>query len=354
MRKIALFLVLVSPLLACTGLRVTAEDGSSVNGRTLEFGVVIDLYATVVPRNLNFQGTTPIGKGLSYTSKYAAVGIACFDDPSLMDGMNEKGLCAGAFYFPGFAGYSEITKENRSQSLSPIEFVHWILTQFASLDEVKEALASIVLAPTIMEAWGDAPIPLHYIVYDREGKSIAIEPMEGELIVHDNPLGVMTNSPTFDWHMMNLRNFIHLDPSNVAPTDLGKVTLAPFGQGSGMVGLPGDFTPPSRFVRAAFFSANAPPLKSGEATIAQAFHLLNPFDIPLGIAREKTKKGMAADYTLATCVKDPQSLRYYYKSYDNQAIQFVDLKKFNLNAKAIKRTQVTGKQTMIDASALLK
>ena len=98
---------------------------------------------------------------------------------------------------------------------------------------------------------------MHFVVHDRSGKSVVIEPTDKTLKIFDNPLGVMTNSPTFDWHMTNLRNYINLTVTNVPPIDLGGVTLAQFGQGSGLRGLPGDFTPPSRFVRAVAFSQSA-------------------------------------------------------------------------------------------------
>ena len=107
------------------------------------------------------------------------------------------------------------------------------------------------IAPTILKGWPPQAQPFHYVVYDAAGASIAIEPIGGKLKIYDNPLGVMTNSPTFDWHMTNLRNYIALNPRNVPPLKIDGMTFRQFGEGSGMLGLPGDTTPPSRFVRAA-------------------------------------------------------------------------------------------------------
>lgn len=342
-----------SPLIACTGVRLTAADGSVVTGRTLEFGVDIDLYAAVIPRNYLFIGKTSSGQGLSYTSKFAAVGMYCFNEPVLMDGINEKGLVAAAFYFPGFAKYAELTKDTQPKALSPVEFPHWILTQFETIEEVRDALSSIVIVPTVTAGWGNSAPPLHYIVYDKTGKSIVIEPINGSLTVYENPLGVVTNSPRFDWHLTNLRNFINLSVFNVDAKQVGSLKLAPFGQGSGMVGLPGDFTPPSRFVRAAIFSVNAVQSKTSEDAALQTFHLLNQFDIPKGTVREKTETGTFMDYTMMTSVKDAKTLRYYYKSYEDQSLKFIDLNAFDLNAKTIKKYQVKGRSEFIDASALL-
>ncbi|MCF7852203.1 MAG: choloylglycine hydrolase family protein [Simkaniaceae bacterium] len=346
-------LCLSSELMACTGLRLTATDGSVITGRTVEFGTQLDMSAAIIPRNLTFTGDTPLGKGLIYKSKYAAVGIYCFDAPILMDGMNEMGLVAAAFYFPGYASYTEVTKSNQSLALSPIDFTQWLLTQFASIDEVKRALPSIIIAPTVLNHWGNEAPPFHYIVYDKHGNSIVIEPIEGQLIVYDNPIGTITNSPSFDWQITNLRNFINLTPFNVKPVEMRGVELFPFGQGSGMVGLPGDFTPPSRFVRAAIFSSTAIPSTNASDTVNQTFHLLNQFDIPVGIARQKSGDMIHTDYTMLTSVKDPQSMRYYFKSYTDQLIRYVELKPQDMNARQIKKMGTVGQEIAIDVSAML-
>lgn len=347
-------LLAMTQAFACTGLLLEAADHSTVNGRTLEFGMPLDLSIAVIPRNIPFVGKTPMGPGMKYTSKYATTGAYCFNDVVLMDGINEKGLVVGAFYFPGYVSYAAVTKDNQASALSPADFPHWLLTQFATLEEVKEALASVVIAPTVLEGWGDAPPPLHYIVYDRSGSSIVIEPLEGTLKVYENELGVITNSPSFDWHMTNLNNYIPLSPFNVGPQTLRNVTLTPFGQGTGLIGLPGDFSPPSRFVRAAFFAAAALPAQNGDTAVEQLFHILNQFDIPLGAVRQKEENTTSYDYTLVTSVKNPQTLQYFYRTYQNQTIEFVDLRQFDFDAKAIKTMKVQGKQSKVDISSKLK
>ncbi|MEI8365110.1 MAG: choloylglycine hydrolase family protein [Parachlamydiaceae bacterium] len=339
---------------ACTGIKLVAKDGSFVHGRTLEFGIQVEATVAVIPRNYDFIGTTPNGKGLAYKSKYAAVGTLPFNMPALMDGLNEKGLAVGTFYFPGFAGYSTITPANETKALSPVEFPNWILTQFATVEEVKAGLASIVISPTVVKAWGDTPAPFHYIVFDKQGNGLVIEPIDGKLLTYENPLGTFTNSPAFDWHMTNLRNFINLTPINAKPLTIAGMTLAPFGQGSGMVGLPGDFTPPSRFVRAAIFSVTAIPSPTAKEAVLQAFHILNQFDIPVGAARTVVNGVTYSDSTQITCVRDPQALQYYFKTYDDQTIKMVDLTKFDLNAKTIVQAPTTGLQPIFDITSQLK
>ncbi|MDP1609391.1 MAG: choloylglycine hydrolase family protein [Chlamydiales bacterium] len=338
---------------ACTGIKLMAKDGSMVHGRTLEFGLPIDSFLAVIPRGYRFVGTTPMGDGLTYTVKYAVVGIAVFDDIAILDGINEKGLAVGTFFFPGFAEYASITDKNQTRALSPSEFPHWILTQFASIDEVESALGNVLIAPTLVDGWGNAPPPFHYIVYDQSGKCLVIEPLNGKLVTYDNPLGVFTNSPTFDWHLTNLRNFINLRSVNTPPLTIDGMTFAPFGQGSGLVGLPGDFTPPSRFVRAAIFSHAAIPSDRAEQAVFQAFHILNQFDIPLGAVRSLEKGKIHADYTMVTCVRDPTALRYYFKTYQDQTIRMVDLSSFDLNAKTIKKMSTKGTEKIVDISKQL-
>lgn len=339
---------------ACTGIKLKAKDNSIVTGRTLEFGVEVATSIAIIPRGYEFVGTTPAGPGLKYTAKYATIGCITADDLNILDGMNEKGLVVGTFYFPGYANYPKTTPENQSKGLSPVDFPNWIVTQFATLEEVKAALASVFIAPTVTKEWGPTPAPFHYIVYDKEGNSLVIEPLNEKFVTYDNPLGTFTNSPTFDWHTTNLRNFINLTPINAKPISFDGVQYAPFGQGSGMVGLPGDFTPPSRFVRAAIYSMTAVPSKNAEETVFQVFHILNQFDIPVGAARQVVDGVVYSDYTIATCVKDPQSLKYYMKTYNDQTINVVDLKQFDLNAKTIKKVGTTGTQKAVDISATLK
>lgn len=339
---------------ACTGLRLTAKDGNSVHGRTLEYGIIVDTSAAVIPRGYAFTSTTPNGEGLKYQSKYGVVGTLCYGALAVMDGMNEKGLSVGTFYFPTFAGYTATTKENQSKSLSPIDFPNWILTQFATLDEVKAGIKNVVISPTIVKGWGPTAPPFHYIVYDKAGKSISIEPINGQLVVNDNPLGVFTNSPNIEWHLTAVRNYINLTPFNVKPLKVEGMDLIPFGQGSGMVGLPGDFTPPSRFVRAAIYSITAIPSANANEAVFQLFHILNQFDIPVGIAREVHDGITYSDATLATVVHDPINMKYYFKTYDDQTIKVVDLKTFDLNAKEVKEISTQGTQPFVDVSKDLK
>jgi choloylglycine hydrolase len=339
----------VQSLLACTGIRLTAQDGTVVHARTLEFAIDLHSDVLMVPRGFARTGTTPDGKeGLKWKAKYASVGLNGVGLPVLFDGLNEKGLAAGMFYFPTSAGYMPYTAADAGKTIAQWEVGSWILENFASVEEVKANIGKIVVPAVVFGGWGFAP-EAHYIVHDASGKSIVIEYVGGKLTVYNNPLGVITNSPAFDWQMTNLRNYLNFSMTNAPPVKLGSVTLEPFGQGSGMLGLPGDFTPPSRFVRAVAFSHSVLPSKTGHDAVLEAFHVLNQFDIPKGAAREHEKDAhgnVMADYTLWTAASDLKKKQYYFRTYDNSQIRMLDLMKMDLDAKDIVKMSIKGEEVI--------
>jgi hypothetical protein len=141
-----------------------------------------------------------------------------------------------------------------------------LLTSFATVDEVRDALTKVRVVPVVEPALGFAP-PVHFIVTEPSGKAIVIEYLKGEMKIFDAPLGVITNAPTYEWHETNLRNYINLSPVALPGKKIEDLNFRPLGGGSGMIGLPGDFTPPSRFVRAVAFSKTARPTATGDETI---------------------------------------------------------------------------------------
>lgn len=353
---VAVMLFAHSAVNACTGIRLKTKDGKTVSGRTLEFGVEVSTSLIAVPENYQFVGKTDNGDGLKYKTKYSMTGLITFTDINIADGMNSAGLSCGAFYFPTIAEYTPLTKENQSKALSPVDFNNWVLAQFATVDEVRKAIENneVVIVPTILDGWGTTSPPFHYVVYDKSGKSISIEPIGGKLVVFDNPIGVMTNSPSFDWHMTNLRNYTNLKTENASSMTIEGITFKQLGQGSGMNGIPGDFTPPSRFVRATAFSTTALPTETTFDAIKDVFHILNNFDIPKGFSREVVKGKIFADYTQITCARDPQTLRYYYKTYNDQTIKEFDLNSFDANSKDILVLNTASEQSVENVNKELK
>ncbi|MCD8565083.1 MAG: choloylglycine hydrolase family protein [Burkholderiaceae bacterium] len=271
-----------------------------------------------------------------------------------MDGLNEKGLAVGMFYFPGFAKYPDPTPQNQNIALSPTEFPNWILSQFATVDEVKAQMNNVAIMPTQPKGWPVIP-PVHYVVYDAQGKSIVIEPIDGKLSVSDNPLGVITNSPPFDWHMTNLSNYVNLTPLGTSPKKVDGVEIQAYSTGSGLGGLPGDFTAPSRFVRAAIFSASSVTPTDSEDAAKKVLHLLNQFDIPLGAVRTAEPGGKTQiEWTLATVARDPKNFTYYFRTYDNQNLRKIRMDQFDFNGKQIMQIDYAGGQPIEDVSNTAK
>ena len=348
---IAAFTFATTPSFACTGISLNATDGTIVRGRTMEFGFPLSSNVIVIPAGTALTGTLPDGKpGLGFTTKYSMVGANAVAQTVSLDGLNDQGLSFGLFYFPGFAEYPPVTPENCGKALAPFEFGAWVLGSFASVDELKTALAQSGAVVVDTPAPGFGSSPSHYFVRDKGGKSIVIEPLGGSLKVFDAPLGVVTNAPAYDWHTTNLRNYLNLSVTNVPPLDLGGVKLSQLGEGAGMHGLPGDFTPPSRFIRAVAFTQSEVPSATGDEAVLSAFHILNQFDIPRGSVRDKTNGDL--ELTQWTAVSDTKALRWYFKTYDDQTIRVVDVQKAVEAAKGQIRTiKMESEQPIVDTSA---
>jgi choloylglycine hydrolase len=353
---LAFLLALTSVAQACTTLLLKAKDGAVVSGRTLEFGFDMKSDVIVIPAGTAMKGSLPNGAtGVSYTTKYGMIGANALGFPVIIDGINERGLFVSDLYFPGYAGYAEATPENAARAMASYEYGNWLLGNFATVDEVRAHLQDVVLVSTAVDALGGPP-PLHFIIRDRSGKSLVIEPIKGKLKAYEDPLGVMTNSPTFDWHMTNLRNYLTLTAQNVPPLQLSNhVTLSPFGQGSGMFGLPGDSTPPARFVRAVAYAQTAMPPANAAAAVLQVFHIMNNFDIPLGSVRDLSGNAVHTDYTVWTSVADLKNDRWYFRTYNDQAIRMIDLRAALAAAgNKVGSISMNSQQSIIDASTALR
>jgi choloylglycine hydrolase len=342
MALVAAFVSASVPAVACTGISLKAKDGAAIRGRTLEFGFPMQSNVIVIPAGKVMSGTLPDGgKGLTYTSRYAVVGANALKLPVILDGLNDQGLSVGLFYFPNYAKYTDVTPENAKHAIAPHEFGLWVLANFASVDEVKEGVKDIVVVPTSARGLGSPQgivAGAHFFIQDKSGKSIAVEPVDGTLKVHDAPLGIMTNAPTYDWHMTNLQNYINLSVKDVEGAKLGPVTLPAFGSGSGLHGIPGDFTPPSRFVRAAIYGQSAAPNDTAEDAVLSLFHILNQFDIPKGSVQSSAVGGTVDEITEWTSVADLKNLRWYFRTFADQSIRMVDLKEAVAAAKGEMRT----------------
>ncbi len=348
--------LMLSPVAeACTGITLTAKDGAVVRGRTMEFGVDIKSNVMLVPRNFEKVGTTPDGKqGKSWTTRYASVGANGLGLPILLEGLNEKGLSAGIFYFMDYAEYQPYTADDASKTIAPWEVVSYILDNFATVEEARAGIQDVVVPAVMFEQW-NMVVPVHYVVTDPSGATLVIEYTGGKLQLYDNPVGVITNQPTFDWHLVNLNNYLNLGLWNSEPKKIGDLTVPGLGQSTGLLGLPGDFTPPSRFVRAAIFANGVFDSADGEDAMVELFHILNNFDIPRGVVRSSEEKdehgNVKADYTQWTSGNDTESKTFYIRTYDDSAIRKVSLEGQDLDAKEIKTWKLDSKQQFFELDA---
>ena len=288
-----------------------------------------------IPRQFELAATGADGKpGMAWKGRYATVGLNALGVTALVDGMNEKGLAGGVLYFPEFAEYTDAAKADPKKSLAPWDFLTWALTNFSTVAEVKAAIDGISVINVVQKDMGITP-PVHYTLHDASGASIVIEPIGGTLKVYDNSIGVMTNSPSFDWHMTNLRNYLKLSPYNAPPLEIAGEKIMQTGQGSGLLGIPGDPTPPSRFIRAVGITLSAEKQPSGIASVRLAEHILNNFDIPRGWIREHSDKRLPLETTQWSSIADMKSMKYYVKTYENQVLQEIDLMSFDLDGKTM-------------------
>ena len=311
---------------ACTGIVLHAQDGAVISARTMEFSFDVKSNILVVPAETLITNLVMDEKhtGSSYKAKYGFVGANALGKPIVVDGVNEKGLYFGAFYFKHLARYEKLIEDNRDSAISSEEFGNYILSQFASVDEVKKALPDLVIVGTWIKEI-NSYAPFHYAVTDRNGASIVIEYTKDGLKVFDNTVNVITNNPTYDWHLTNLNNYLGLSAENRGGRVVGRQTLRPVGEGTGLFGLPGDHSSPSRFVRATAFANSALPSANADQAVFSAFHILNHFDIPKGSIRETINDDLYTDYTVWTSVADTKNSVYYYKTYLTQQVEKVDL-----------------------------
>jgi choloylglycine hydrolase len=352
----ALLATLPAPASACTTFRLRTKDGGWVVGRSMEFGQALESQVMVVPRGFTLSSTRPdLKPGMAWTTKYGFVGMNALGVDLAVDGMNEAGLSVAALYFPGFAGYPPFPADGKD-AVANLEFVNWALSRFATVGEVKEALAKVVVYDLVIPQAGGSQ-PIHWAVRDAKGGSIVVEYVGGKLQVYENPVGVMTNSPSFDWHLTNLRNYVNLTALNVEPLRLGETVIQPLGQGTGLLGLPGDYTPPSRFVKAVALAWSAVQVATPAEAANVAFHILNAVDIPNGAVVEKApgKGGVAPtltyDVTEWATVHDLQGKVFYFRTYGNLNLRKVDLTKLDLAAKAIRHVPVSTAMEVADLSS---
>lgn len=330
----------------CTNITIKYNKGF-VTARTNEFGVLINSNIFTMKRNTSQRGfCTEKNKGLEWENKYGFIGIDGSNtiSPNLiaLDGMNEKGLSVQGLYFPRYAKYQNT--DNYDNAITNLTFSNYVLGCFQNVEEVKKGLEKLIICG---EGFNGQPLPFHFQVNDKYGGCIVVE-IEDKINIYDNKVGVMTNSPSFDFHETNYQNYINLSPYNIDKIDFNGGVLYQTGQGSGQLGLPGDMTPTSRFIRASFNQLCAIKCNTNEDAVDMAFRILNSFDIVPGTCRHKASieevnsigknnliladDGSICEMTQLFLAKDLNNFTIYYKDYYNMNVKKIDCSKFDFES----------------------
>ncbi len=319
----------------CTNFTLTTTKGKVVNGRSMEFGTNLGSQFFFRKSGHKYKGIlNDFGAEYSWVGKYDFVCMNASKLPLAKevanDGMNIKGLSIGSLWLPG-SEYQKIT--DRKKAL-PVElFCNWVLSQFSSCAEVKDAVLSGEVQVQGLTVGKKQLAPVHFPVQDAQGNSIVIEYIDGTPHVHDNPVGVLTNDPPFEWHLTNLRNYVNITSADFESAEFEGNKYLQTGHGTGFLGIPGDSTPPSRFVRAVMMKNFISPADTLDEAVNQAFHILNTVDIPDGISKSTSTKGgkPAYDVTQWAVVKDLENQIYYARFYGSPQVYSIDLNKIDFD-----------------------
>ncbi|HCX46159.1 MAG TPA: choloylglycine hydrolase [Ruminococcaceae bacterium] len=320
----------------CTAATYRTDD--FYMGRTLDYEFSYGEEITVMPRNfpLSFR------HGGGTDRHYAIIGMAHVADgyPMFYDAVNEKGLGMAGLNFAASARYSE--PEDGKQNVAQFEFIPWVLSQFASLEQARSAIEKINLVGTTYDSRYPAA-KMHWIIADKSG-AITVEPTEGGLKIYDNAPGVLTNEPPFDMQLFNLNNYMRLSPRQPENSFSDALDLGTYSRGMGGLGLPGDLSSMSRFVRAAFTKLNSLS-GSGEAeSVGQFFHILGSVEQVRGCCEVAQDKYEITIYT--SCFNADKGV-YYYTTYNNRRITAVDMHRENLDSDSLARYPMLDKEDVL-------
>lgn len=320
------------PANACTDFLIKTKDGSVIVGRSMEWAEDMKSQLRVHARAEDHVTHSPDGKpSMRWQSKYGYVAADAYDIDLAVDGMNEKGLSIGALWLPEYTTYQTVSAKESKMAIDVLDLGHWMLGNFQTVAEVKANIGKVKVWCKPLDQFKGMPT-VHVALHDAKGNSGVLEFIDGQQKFYDNANGVLTNSPPFDWQSINLRNYLTLKPANPAPIEVRGTVLTPPGQGAGFLGAPGDWTPPSRFVRTSAMVNFAKPVDKALDGVILAQHILNAVDIPIGDVRAKAGDLDHCDYTQWALIKDLTNNVVYFRSYENQNLRSIDLKRVDINA----------------------
>ncbi|WP_104106431.1 choloylglycine hydrolase [Nocardioides sp. 616] len=299
----------------CTSIRFSDGSSNLYLARNLDWTYGYGERVVVTPTACDTN--SPFGAVPRIQHAVIGMGIVEEDTPLYFDCGNDAGLAVAGLNFPGYASYAQEPVEGAT-NVAAFEFPLWVTSQFASVDEVEAALDDVVIVDEPINDKYPSSL-LHWIIGDST-RAIVVESTSEGLQVFDNDVDVLANQPGFSWHHENLRNYLNTSPAFPEETMLGRAHLGPFGSGSHMRGIPGDYYSPSRFVRAAYVNAHYPGKASEEENVSRAFHTLQQVAMVDGSAAMGSGD---FEKTIYTGLYSGRTKTYYWNTYDDPAIQSV-------------------------------
>ncbi len=307
-------------------IAVSYKTKSHYFGRNLDLDYSYNEKVLITPRNYVFKFHCK--PSLKHHFAMIGAGIVAQDYPLYFDAVNECGLCAAVLNFPEYAVYHE--EKNGRDNIAPYEFIPWILSQCKTVDEANNLIKNM----SMLNRQFSSRLPLtpqHFMVSDKD-KSIVVEPLKDVLKIYDNPVGVLSNSPPFDFHMLNLISYLGVTPEEPHNTFSKKIQLKLYCRGMGMLGIPGDFSSASRFVKCAYTKLNSYCGESEEESVSQFFHILTSVEQQKGCVSIGDDSYETTVYS--SCCNTKTGV-YYYTTYNNRQITAVDMHKDDLNSNKI-------------------
>ena len=306
----------------CTALGFKTDFGCFF-GRNMDLSYSFN--QSPIYLNKGFRYLNPVtNETIALNRPIIGMGTVIDSHPAFAEGMNSDGLGCAGLNFSRYAYYEKNALDCKI-NLARYDFILHVLSNFSSVAEVKENLPSIELVSVPINK--DTPIAtLHWMICDRTGASIVVERTKNGLTYYDNPVGVMTNDPTFDWHLTNLNEYIKISPFDCNPTVWSNHQLKGLGVGNGSLGLPGEFESVSRFVRAAFLRSNLPEIDCENDALSAFFHILDNVAMPKGSV---IVEGNRASYTLYSSCMNLDKGIYYFRTYQNSRISAINMNSVN-------------------------
>lgn len=308
----------------CTAVRFDDNENNMYFGRNLDWTEGYGQRVVITPNGYKYNSAF---LGEMTPKNGAIIGMAIIEEnvPLYFDCANEAGLAIAGLNFPGYASYEKDAVEDKT-NVAAYEFPLWVCLNFSSVDEVEEALKNTaIVAKPINEKF---PVSeLHYIIGDKN-RSIVVEYTENGMEIFKNDVDILTNQPGYAWHQENLRNYMNLEPKKPHEVKWGKAKMVPFGSGSMMRGLPGDYYSPSRFVRVAYLNTHYPVKESEDENVIRLFHTLTGVAMIDGAA---AMDETSFEKTIYTGGYSTASKTYYYNTYDNPAIMHVSMDDYDLD-----------------------